>query len=191
MKTDGLPGAVECCGGTHVDSAGQAYLHPQLPAPSCSSPQFSSASCAPVWDRRTPGTAFLLGSRLPSSCPFTALSLLATRLQCIYFLDLFFNKSKKSSRCGLMPFSSRAVQVVGRSPRRDDPRTGCQGRVRGRSLSLGDRRPTWKEGSSGELGSPWQCSGAFVPTNLGSLSYHLGPPLSSYVICKAGAKRPI
>lgn len=154
VKTDGLLGAVECCGGTHVDSPGQATCSPGYQPLPVLHPQFSSSSCAPVWDRRTPGTAFLLGSRLPSSCPFTALSLLATRLQCIYFLDLFFNKSKKSSRCGLMPFSSRAIQVVGRSPRRDDPRTGCQGQVRGQVTVTGgqetdmERREFWGAGVS-------------------------------------------
>lgn len=53
-----------------------------------------------------------------------------------------------------MPFSSRAIQVVGRSPRRDDPRTGCQGQVRGQVTVTGgqetdmERREFWGAGVS-------------------------------------------
>lgn len=50
-----------------------------------------------------------------------------------------------------------------------------------------ERRGFW--GAEVSLPCSAQCGGTCGPFHLGSLSYHLGPPLSSCVTCKVGAEK--
>lgn len=50
------------------------------------------------------------------------------------------------------------------------------------------RRAFW--GAEVSLPCSAQYGGTCGPFHLGSLSHHLGPPLSSYVTCKVGAENP-